>query len=384
MVVAIAPWSIVLTPGKEEVIVPQGDLQIKNAALSDVLSDQSGRTTVKLTYLDLAPMESDDEDEEDENEPPKGSAVTTVLCSLTPGKIEQYSCEITLEQDNEYILELVGKNPVYLYGNYIDQAPVDQPPMDSDMGSESEEEEDAYNLGEVSSDVEIEADAHEIDLEDDVDRFEEVEDEEETKEAPPKNLKRPREDVVDIEEAGEKLSKSQRKKLAKKLKGEDGKAVPAPAEEKPAEDKEETKAEDKKDKKKKEKKEKAEQQEGEKKGKSPEKSGDTRTLEGGVKIRDAKVGTGKMAKKGDKVDMRYIGKLTDGKIFDKNTKGKPFTFTLGRGDVIKGWDVGIAGMQIGGEREVTVPPSMGYGNKKMADIPAKSTLIFEVKLLEIK
>ncbi|KAF9222685.1 hypothetical protein BS17DRAFT_837458 [Gyrodon lividus] len=386
MVVAIAPWSIVLTPGKEEVIVPQGDLQIKNAALPDLLTDESGRTTVKLTYLSLASMGSDDEDDEDKDEDahPEGAAVTTVLCSLTPGKIEQSSCEIILEQDSEYIFEVVGKNSVHLYGNYIDQVPVDQPPMESDMDSDSDDEEDAFNLGEVSSDVEVEVEADELDLEDadDAERFEEVKDDEETKGASSKNLKRPREDAMETDEPEDKLSKSQKKKLAKKLKATDGKAVSAPVQEKPAEEKKEMKVEEKD--KKKAKKEKVEK-EGEKGSKGAEKKSDTRTtLEGGVKIRDVKPGTGKMAKKGDKVDMRYIGKLTNGNIFDKNTKGKPFTFTLGRGDVIKGWDVGIIGMRIGAEREITVPPSMGYGNKKMEGIPANSTLVFEVKLLEIK
>ncbi|KIJ67646.1 hypothetical protein HYDPIDRAFT_26065 [Hydnomerulius pinastri MD-312] len=362
MVVALAPWSIVLTPGKPEVIVPQGDLQIKNAALPDELADQSGRTTVKLTYQNMVSMEDEDDDEEEEPEP---SATTTVLCSLTPGKIEQAACEIILDQDSEYLFEVVGKNSIHLYGNYIDQAPVDQPPMGSDMDSDSEDE-DGFNLGEVSSDVEVEVDADELDLEDDAERFEEV-----TEEAESKTLKRPREDAMETEETEEKLSKSQKKKLAKKLKGEDGKAIPAPTEDKKKEDKKKDKAEKK-------------EKEGEKKSKEVEKKGETRTLEGGVKIRDVKVGTGKMAKKGDKVDMRYIGKLTNGNVFDKNVKGKPFTFALGRGDVIKGWDVGIAGMQIGGERELTVPPSMGYGKRKMSDIPANSTLIFEVKLLEIK
>lgn len=110
MVVAIAPWyascacfvsdtdescrSIVLTPGEAEVIVPQGDLQIKNAALPDELQDNSARTSVKLTYQSLSSLEDedeDDDDEEDDDEPPRGPAVTTVLCSLTPGKVRVLS-----------------------------------------------------------------------------------------------------------------------------------------------------------------------------------------------------------------------------------------------------------------------------------------------------
>ncbi|KAF8135779.1 hypothetical protein EV363DRAFT_1429479 [Boletus edulis] len=384
MVVAIAPWSIVLTPGNVEVIIPQGDLQIKNAALPDELQDNSARTSVKLTYQSLASLDEEDDDEDDEDDEPKIAAVTTVLCSLTPGKIEQSTIQ-------EYILEVVGKNSIHLYGNYIDQVPVDQPPFGSDTDSDEEDEDDeeeAYNLGEVSSDVEIEVDADEtaLDVEDDdAARFEEIHDEES-----PKTLKRPRDDDMEAEEHDEKLSKSQRKKMAKKLKAVDGKAVPVSTpEKKVAEKKVEEKEEDEKKKKKKkekkdktEKKEKAEQKDGEKKEKGDKTA--ERTLEGGVKVRDFKVGTGKMVKKGDKVGMRYIGKFLDGKVFDKNTKGKAFFFKLGQGDVIKGWDVGVAGMQIGGEREIVVPPSMGYGNRKMDGIPSGSTLKFEVKLLEIK
>lgn len=78
-----------LTPGEVEVVVPQGDLQIKNAALPDELQDNSARTSVKLTYQSLASLDDDedDEDDDDDDEPPKGPSVTTVLCSLTPGKV---------------------------------------------------------------------------------------------------------------------------------------------------------------------------------------------------------------------------------------------------------------------------------------------------------
>lgn len=67
-----------------------------------------------------------------------------------------------------------------------------------------------------------------------------------------------------------------------------------------------------------------------------------------------------------------------------NKKGKPFSFKVGKGQVIKGWDVGIAGMAIGGERRLTIPASLGYGSRGMPGIPANSQLTFDVKLLEIK
>jgi len=125
---------------------------------------------------------------------------------------------------------------------------------------------------------------------------------------------------MEVDEHEEKLSKSQKKKLTKKLKGADGNAVPAPTPEKKVEEKKEEKKEKKK-KDKADKKEKPEKKDGEKKEKEDKKA--ERTLDGGVKVRDFKVGTGKMAKKGDKVEMRYIGKFPDGRIFDKSTKGKP-------------------------------------------------------------
>lgn len=67
-----------------------------------------------------------------------------------------------------------------------------------------------------------------------------------------------------------------------------------------------------------------------------------------------------------------------------NKKGKPFTFKLGKGEVIKGWDIGIAGMAVGGERRITIPAHLAYGKRALPGIPANSKLIFDVKLLEIK
>jgi FK506-binding nuclear protein len=361
---AVAVWSIVLTPGQKETIVPQADLQIKNAALGETLSDESGRTTVRLTYINPAKFDDDDDEDQVDQKSPEDE-ITTVLCSLTAGKIEQSACDLILESDEEYTFELIGKNTVYLYGNYIDQN-ANQPPYDSDM-----DDEEAYNLDDVSSDVEVHPDELQG-LESDDERFEELSDLPEDEPKPePKPSKRPRDDAMDTDEQpAEKISK---KKKAKKQKGEDGKAIPVAVEEKAAGPKGE-KEEEKKDDKKEKKKQKA----------AEKKAASYKELTGGVKIRDVKTGDGKTAKSGAKVSMRYIGKLQNGKIFDQNTKGKPFTFKLGTGDVIKGWDVGVAGMQIGGEREIVVPPAMGYGARKMSDIPANSTLIFEVKCLEIK
>lgn len=221
----------------------------------------------------------------------------------------------------------------------LDQ-PLNHPPFDDDS-DEDVDDEDAYDLREVSSDVEmnpedidgLESDARRVRSHphikrcwikpSSVSRFEEVKEEEAIK-----PQKRPREsDAVDGE--APKLSKAEKKKN-KKQKAEGGIAVPTGEES--SEKKEE----------KKEKKEK-------KAGDEPK----TKELPGGIKIKDSKVGTGPQAKKGNTVLMRYIGKLENGKIFDKNVKGKPvcphvmnlntahltllqFTFHLGQGEVIKG------------------------------------------------
>ena len=91
-----------------------------------------------------------------------------------------------------------------------------------------------------------------------------------------------------------------------------------------------------------------------------------------------------VAKAGDKVSVHYTGWLTSGKQFDSSlTRGTPFSFTIGKGQVIKGWDEGVAGMKVGEKRKLVVPGSLGYGAAGTSGIPANATLIFEVDLLAI-
>lgn len=107
-------------------------------------------------------------------------------------------------------------------------------------------------------------------------------------------------------------------------------------------------------------------------------------MEGGIVIEDRTIGDGPQAKRGARVGMRYIGKLKNGKVFDKNTSGKPFAFKLGRGEVIKGWDIGVAGMSVGGERRIIIPAPYAYGKQALPGIPANSELTFDVKLVSMK
>jgi len=106
----------------------------------------------------------------------------------------------------------------------------------------------------------------------------------------------------------------------------------------------------------------------------------------GLQYEDLVVGTGATAKAGDQVQVHYTGWLTDGRKFDSSLDhGSPFSFPLGGGRVIKGWDEGVAGMKVGGKRKLTIPADLGYGARGAAGvIPPNATLIFEVELLAIR
>jgi FKBP-type peptidyl-prolyl cis-trans isomerase len=104
-----------------------------------------------------------------------------------------------------------------------------------------------------------------------------------------------------------------------------------------------------------------------------------------VDIQDTVTGKGAEAVNGKAVTVHYTGTLKDGTKFDSSVDRKePFTFTLGAGQVIKGWEQGIVGMKVGGKRKLTIPPELAYGANAVGAIPANSTLIFDVELLEVK
>jgi FKBP-type peptidyl-prolyl cis-trans isomerase len=106
---------------------------------------------------------------------------------------------------------------------------------------------------------------------------------------------------------------------------------------------------------------------------------------GGVYYQDVQTGTGPAAVAGRPVTVHYTGWLPNGKQFDSSRGNSPLAFTLGAGDVIRGWEEGVAGMRVGGRRKLVIPAAMGYGEAGMgADIPPNSTLVFDVELLGVQ
>ncbi|KAK5168791.1 peptidylprolyl isomerase fpr3 [Saxophila tyrrhenica] len=375
---------------------------------------KSAKSKGKMPASDSDEDEGDDTDMDGEEE-----FEELVLCTLDTSKyaqLYQQPLDITIGEDEHVWFKVTGTHTIYLTGNYVEPAGDANRMYDPDSDDEGD-----YDLEPDEDEVDDE-DLEEVDELDDMDdpRITELGEEEdeapalieakpktEAKAAKSNKNKRPAPDSADEDEAGagaegldEMIAKEAAaanqptvngepklsKKQLKKLKKNDGAAAAAPAAAKVDEKITEPPSSQKSDKKVQFAKE---LEQGPTPTKAPEKtksatSTGVKTVQG-VTIDDKKAGTGQAAKSGDRISMRYIGKLKEGgKVFDSNKKGKPFNFKLGSGEVIKGWDIGVKGMQVGGERRITIPAHLAYGSKNMGDIPANSALVFDIKMLEIK
>jgi len=115
-------------------------------------------------------------------------------------------------------------------------------------------------------------------------------------------------------------------------------------------------------------------------------SGEIQRTPSGLEIREVERGFGDAARAGHTVSVHYSGYLQDGTKFDSSLdRGQPFTFPLGAGKVIRGWDEGLVGMKVGGRRKLTIPPDLGYGSRGAGRlIPPNATLVFDVELLDVR
>ncbi|KAI1004719.1 FK506-binding protein 4 [Podosphaera aphanis] len=358
--------------------------------------DKKGKS--KATDDESIDGDSDDDEDDDEEK-----FEENVLCTLDSKSHYQQSLDITIGENELVYFQVVGGFNVHLTGNYVI---ADDEHKHGEYDSDEDED---YDLSPDEDELEIgmEEESDELDTLENP-RITEVDsaDEEVPKlvkaaEKKKGKNKRPADDLNEENSLDNLISKSTTsstidetklsKKQLKKLKKNNGDAVSAKVEDGKKDD---TDKSDKGDKKvqfakkleqgptnsseKTSEKGKPESNKNQKK-----ESLGVKTIDG-IKIDDKKLGSGRVCKKGDKVSMRYIGKLVNGSVFDSNKKGTPFSFKLGGGEVIRGWDIGVAGMSAGGERRLTIPPNKGYGSKGLPGIPANSTLIFDIKLLEIK
>ncbi|MCJ1473350.1 peptidylprolyl isomerase fpr4 [Lambiella insularis] len=411
-----------------------GEDEMEVEGVNGIKGDASKLTKGKAKAIGDGNEDSDEEGDSEDIE-----IEEFVLCTLDPTKNYQQPLDITIGEDERVFFKVSGTHAIFLTGNYV--IPVDdghRHPEDEDYDDED------YDLSPDEDELDASEESDELDALEDP-RITELASEDEE---PPKLVKaekqskkgknkRPASESDDepagLDDMMAKVLKPEEpatngepklsKKQLKKLKNNAGQAVPStienknikkvdpPSSESPnskkvqfAKDLEQgpsgamtngktkTAAEGKKDEKTDEKKD----------GDKGRASLGVKTVQG-VTVDDKKLGTGPAAKKGNRVGMRYIGKLKDGKVFDgmfiqasrlsfleiwadrvaANKKGKPFSFKLGSGEVIKGWDIGVAGMSVGGERRITIPASLAYGSKSQPGIPANSPLVFDLKLLEI-
>lgn len=236
--------------------------------------------------------------------------------------MEQQVLDLIFMEGDEVEFSVVGENTIFLSGNIADDGLFDEDGLDGEM--ESDLESDGASVSDGSEDL--------------------SEEEEEEEAVEVQSNKRP---VTPPPEQPAKKQKSENVEVNKPQKKEESR---------PAE------------------------------VKADQPTTAIKKLPSGLVMEDLKKGDGARAKNGSRVLMRYVGKLaSNGKLFDQNTQGKPFSFVLGKGEVIKGWDIGIQGMQVGGMRRLTIPAALAYGKRGAApDIPPNATLTFDVKLLEVK
>ncbi|CDS07427.1 hypothetical protein LRAMOSA01376 [Lichtheimia ramosa] len=353
-------WGLQLIPGNTYSQIASRTFCITMAAVTDAKVTKPTRSSVCIVVDDME----------------------YVLCTLVPGQIDQQELNLTIVEGEEVSFSVKGKSTIHLSGNYIgtqeDEDFDGELPANisreellsllSNQGNLDEEEESDDDISEESNasdesddmDIDVPPRKRTIRFADEVEQEEDKKKKSSSKDKPEQPEESEQEESSNDEpeqpeEADEKTSSNVVSDQPTKRKAPaDDDATPV-------------------------KKAKKEQEKPKKKSEKV-----VTHLPSGITIEETKVGQGVSVKKGNKIGVRYIGRVKGGKIFDKNVSGKPFFFALGRQEVIKGWDEGITGMKLGGERKLIIPPALAYGKRGSPPlIPPNATLVFEIKLISI-
>ena len=338
-------WGCTVSAGKDSAYVPSAEedllLHISQACL-DPGAKKGSKAVLMLKSADDGPY---------------------AICSLREGGVESVNLDLLLEDYSEF--SIVGNASIHLTGYHMPQDD-DGPGFEGDDGDDEDFEafeEDPDLLGFDADGLPIYMDASD-DSEEDEDEDDDDDDDDV-----------PRNDVL-IEDVTENQEEDDSEESEEEEEEEEEEEDEPPKKKKDIVEPAKRKAMDvDKDSKKKPKSE----QPAEKKSKA-------KKYPNGFEIHEVQQGkaSGKLAKPGKRISVRYTGRLTNGKVFDQTKGKKTFQFRLGVGEVIKGWDRGFEGMRVGDKRKLVVPPQMGYGSSKVGPIPANSTLIFDVELIDVK
>ena len=338
-------WGCTVSAGKDSAYVPSAEedllLHISQACL-DPGAKKGSKAVLMLKSADDGPY---------------------AICSLREGSVESVNLDLLLEDYSEF--SIVGNASIHLTGYHMPQDD-DGPGFEGDDGDDEDFEafeEDPDLLGFDADGLPIYMDAT-----DDSEEEEDDDDDDDDDDDVPRN------DVL-IEDVTENQEEDHSEESEEEEEEEEEEDEP-PKKKKDIVEPAKRKAMDvDKDSKKKSKSE-----------EPAEKKSKAKKYPNGFEIHEVQQGkaSGKLAKPGKRISVRYTGRLTNGKVFDQTKGKKTFQFRLGVGEVIKGWDRGFEGMRVGDKRKLVVPPQMGYGSSKVGPIPANSTLIFDVELIDVK
>uniref|UniRef100_A0A1B0D2F9 FK506-binding protein n=1 Tax=Phlebotomus papatasi TaxID=29031 RepID=A0A1B0D2F9_PHLPP len=359
-------FGLVLTPNKKYSQTVEKDYQLSNAALDLRTCGQEG-TQLTLTV--------------DKN--------TVVLCTLSKDH-PQHPLDLQFSEGTKIAFCTIGSGTIHLTGYMLPDSDF----MGQDDEAEGEESEDVSDDEDLRAPplVPIEMDKNtklvikqskkkdeedsDDDDDDDEDDDDDDDDDDEDMELEMDNEDDDDEESDDDEKEEEVVQPKKKQKVEPKQNGFENGGIT----------KKELKQQKKKEQKENQQKSQEKQQNQQKNQEKQQKGGKKQTLQGGVMIEDLKVGDGPEAKTNKKVAVYYEGRLkSNNKVFDSCKSGNGFKFNLGRGEVIRGWDIGVAGMKVGSKRRITCPPQMAYGSKGSPPvIPPNSTLVFEVELRHVK